>query len=136
MLEVIIRQAIRALVALHPAATWLAGGAVGTDQVATDELLAHGARVELVLPFPIAIQSARWTASHRRTLARQIAHAALVEVLRDTYSVAGYHARNRRLVTRADLLVAFFSGVCFGGTAATIRQARRHAVPVHVIRIP
>jgi predicted Rossmann-fold nucleotide-binding protein len=132
----IIRQAIRALIARYPSATWLAGGAVGADQIATDELLACGARVELVLPFPIAIQGARWTDAQRRTLVDQIARAAAVEVLRDTYSVAGYHERNRRLVTRADLVVAFYSGVGSGGTAATIRQARRQAVPVHVVPVP
>jgi len=34
----------------YPGATWLTGGAIGADQIATDELLARGERVVLRVP--------------------------------------------------------------------------------------
>ena len=48
----LIRGSIRQLVDRFPGATWLTGGAVGTDALAADELLRLGQTVELVLLLP------------------------------------------------------------------------------------
>jgi len=50
--------------------------------------------------------------------------------IRNSYNVAGYHQRNRRLLERADMLVAFTDGRSTGGTASVIRQAEKKGVPV------
>lgn len=128
-----IRAAIRDLVGHHPGALWLAGGAVGADQIAADELLNLGQRLQLVLPFPVALQAARWAPQAACVLAAQVARAEAVDIVRDTYNVGAYHERNRRLVQRAELLVAFHNGRPFGGTASTIREAHRQHVPVLVV---
>jgi len=127
---VLIRQQLEELVRLYPSATWLSGGAVGVDQVAAQALLALGQRVEFVLPFPIDIQSARWSTAQRETLRFLVTRAAAVEVLATRYHVTGYHIRNRRLLERADVLVAFTDGRSTGGTASVIREARRREMPV------
>jgi uncharacterized phage-like protein YoqJ len=123
-----IRAAVRCLVGRHPGATWLCGGAIGTDQIAADEVLLLGERLELVLPFPPAIQAARWRPADRWRLLRQVSHAASVEVLRDHYHPGGYRQRNRRLVERADLLMAVWDGRRWGGTAATVLMAQSRGI--------
>lgn len=125
-----IRASIWELVFRFPQATWLAGGAIGTDQIATDELLALGQRVELVLPFRPEVQAELWSESQRQVLFQQIANAAAVEVLREAYHPDGYRERNNRLVERADLVVAYWDGTP-SGTAATVYEAVRQKVPVH-----
>jgi len=126
-----IRAGVREIVGQHPGATWLVGGAIGADQIATDELLKLGERVELVLPFRPDIQAARWTRDQQRVLREQVARAAAVHVIRGHYDPAAYHERNRHMVQRADLLVAFWNGrERGGGTVSTIRLAGRLRVPV------
>jgi len=126
----LIRRQLEELVLQYPGSTWLSGGAVGVDQVAALVLLELGQRVEFVLPFPLRLQSARWTSVEREALRALTAQAAAVEILRDGYHVGGYHQRNRRLLERADVLVAFTDGRATGGTASVIRQAERKGVPV------
>jgi predicted Rossmann fold nucleotide-binding protein DprA/Smf involved in DNA uptake len=46
-----IRNVIRSLVLRYPNVTWVAGGAIGADQTATDQLMRLGQAVRLVLPF-------------------------------------------------------------------------------------
>lgn len=129
-----IRGAINQLVRRYPGVLWLAGGATGADQIAVGTLLDLGQRVRLILPFHPAIQARLWPVAQRRTLLDHMARAAGVEVVADQYSVGAYHERNRRLVERADLLVAFFNGRA-GGTASTIQQAKRRRLPVLVWRV-
>lgn len=126
----IIRQQLEELVRQYPGATWLSGGAVGVDQVAALVLLELGQRVEFVLPFPLPVQSARWTPAERESLRALAARAAAVEILRNAYNVAGYHQRNRRLLERANILVAFTDGRATGGTASVIRQAEKKGIPI------
>lgn len=131
----VVRRVIRDIAPSYPGAIWLTGGAVGADQLAADELLARGARVELVLPFPANIQGLHWSVGDRQRLARQIARAQGVEILQDHYSADAYHRRNRRLVQRADLVVAFWRLGQAGGTAFTISEADRRRVPVVICEI-
>lgn len=126
----LIRQQLEGLVLDYPEATWLSGGAVGVDQIAAQALLDLGERVELVLPFPILIQGARWSEAQRELLDGLAVQAASVEVLGSRYHAAGYHIRNRRLLDRADVLVAFTDGRSTGGTASVIRLAERRGIPI------
>lgn len=126
-----IEAALHELADQHPGATWLTGGAVGTDQVATHVLLARGERVELVLPFPPAIQAARWTDRARVTFRDHLERAAAVHVLHRSYCANGYRDRNQRLVDRADLVFAAWNGRFGGsGTAMTVQMADARGVPV------
>ena len=128
----VIRQAVRGLVRQYPDALWLAGGAAGADQVAVDELLALDQHVQLVLPFAPAVMSLFWSASEYYTLVTQLRRVDSFEVVRQTYHVDGYRQRNRRMLARADLLVAFLDPVVpFGGTITTVREALHRRLPVY-----
>ena len=74
----VIRQALRGLVLQYPGALWLAGGAVGADQVAVDELLKLDQRVRLVLPFPPAVMSLFWSATEYYAIVQQLRHVESV----------------------------------------------------------
>jgi hypothetical protein len=126
----LIRRQLEDLARSYPEAVWLSGGAIGTDQLGAELLLDMGQRVELVLPFAIEIQGARWTPAQCENLRALAARAASVEVLCPRYHVAGYHIRNRRLLDRADILVAVWNGSLTGGTASTVLQAKRRSIPV------
>jgi hypothetical protein len=132
--QAIIRQALRGLVGQYPGALWLAGGAVGADQVAVDELLKLDQHVQLVLPFQPAVMSLFWSASEYYTLVTQLRRVDSFEVVRQTYHVDGYRLRNCRMLGRADLLVAFLDPIVpFGGTITTVREAVSRGVPVYWI---
>ena len=129
-----IRSAIHETSDLYPGATWLTGGATGSDQMATDVLLQRGERVELVLPFAPEVQGARWSADQQAKLRDHLGRVQAVHVLRDTYHPDGYRDRNRELVRRADLLVAFWNMRPGGsGTAMTVRMAERARIAVIVV---
>lgn len=128
-----IRDAIHEVADQNPRVTWLAGGAIGADQIATDVLLERGERVELVLPFDPEIQSARWSWVQRFVQFRQLLRAARVHVVRDRYDPAAYRDRNRVMVERANLLLAFWNGRPGSGTAMTVRMAEARRVPVIVV---
>jgi len=128
-----IRSAIQEAADLYPGATWLTGGATGSDQMATDVLLERGERVELVLPFPAAVQGARWSCDQQAKLRHHLGRVQAVHVLRRVYHPDGYRDRNRELVRRADLLVAFWNGRPGTGTAMTVRMAQHARIPVIVV---
>lgn len=126
-----IEAALHELATEHPGATWLTGGAVGTDQIAAHVLLARDERVELVLPFPPEIHAARWSGPARATFRNHLARAAAVHVLHPRYCPNGYRDRNQWLVDRADLVFAAWNGRSGGsGTAMTVRMADRRGLPV------
>lgn len=130
-----VQHEMRRLIAQYPGAVWRTGGAVGTDQIAADVVLAAGQLLELVLPFPPHIQAARWSDEQRKRLHVQIVAAHDGYVLSNTYDPAVYHKRNLELVHDADLLVAFWDGRP-SGTAATVRAAHQACVPVLWVRVP
>jgi uncharacterized phage-like protein YoqJ len=125
-----IEAALHQLAAEYPGATWLTGGALGSDQIAASVLLARGERVELVLPFPPAIQAARWSVRAKATFRNHLARVAAVHIVHPRYCSNGYRDRNRRLVDRADLMFAAWNGRPGSGTAMTVRMAGARGVPV------
>jgi len=128
-----IRAGVREVVDQYPGVTWLVGGAIGADQIATDELLTLGERVVLVLPFAPLVQSARWSQHQKGTYLGHLLQVAEVQVLRRHYDPAGYRERNQWMVKRADLLLAFWNQKPGSGTAATVRLAMARRLPVIVV---
>jgi hypothetical protein len=105
------------------------GGALGIDRAAADAAIALRAagepvRLAVCLPFPPDVMTMRWPQADRDRLAAEIAAADSLEGPEsETYTIAAYAARNRRLLAGADVLLACWSGDTDGGTADAVRAA-------------
>jgi predicted Rossmann-fold nucleotide-binding protein len=110
----------------------LLGGATGVDTLALRWLAAwEQVRVVVVVPGRLRDQPADAQAAVRvapRTTVTELAAAGL-----DT---AAHHARNRHMVDRVDLVIAFpRNDEPEGGTWHTIAYARAHQVPHLVVPV-
>lgn len=108
------------------------GGALGFDTLCAKRVLALKERhpdavLELILP--CADQDARWTDAQKAEYRRLIDLAGRVTVLYETYVPWCMQERNRKLVTGADLCVAYLTE-SQGGTAYTVKYAEKCGVPV------
>ena len=82
---------------------------------------------QLVAMVPCPSQPDAWPEPDRARYRALLDRCACVEVLEDSYTEGCMLRRNRAMVLRADLLITVFDGTP-GGTAATVRFAKRHGV--------
>ncbi|MBQ5972717.1 MAG: DUF1273 family protein [Oscillospiraceae bacterium] len=102
-----------------------AGGAVGFDTMAALAVLDRRAagddvRLHLLLPFPS--QDVRWSRTDREIYRGILRRADSAEYVCDRYLPGAYHLRDRLIVERSELLVAFCRRTS-GGTAYTVALA-------------
>lgn len=130
-----IRRALRELLSQPELETIYFGGALGADSVALRAALElrRGGRPRLVVVVPdtLAAQPVETREVSRRAdelveLGRPIAAA-------DRWRA--YHLRNRWMVDRASLVLAFWDGAPRSGTGATVAYARRRGVTVRVVAV-
>lgn len=105
---------------------FLAGGAVGFDTVAAKAAvlfrMSHpDVRLELILP--CKSQSDAWGASDRSVYEYLVSEADLVEYVSEEYYDGCMKERNRRLVERSDILIAY-AARGRSGTGQTLRLAK------------
>lgn len=108
------------------------GGALGFDTLAAEELLRARERMpglQLIIVRPCADQDARWTQSQRELYAAQLAAADRVVLLAPSYWSGCMHMRNRYMVERAELCVAYGRRED-SGTAHTVGLALAAGLPV------
>ncbi len=113
---------------------FLSGMAEGFDLWAAQEVLAL--REEGVCPdagvvavVPYAGQERGYAPASLEAYRRICACAAEVRVLADRYYPECFHRRNDFLVENASAVVGYYDGQR-GGTAYTLRQARRRGLPI------
>ena len=113
------------------------GGAVGVDTLASRWLVRHtAARLKVVVPGTVGDQPGE----AREVIAAARARPSLFELTELRHpsfpSAAAYHARNRWMVDRAGLLVAFPCGDDpKSGTAYTINYAAERGLPRLIVPI-
>ena len=115
--------------------TFIAGGAVGFDTVAAEYILKkkrEGRPVRLELVLPCADQASRWSFSQRRRYEAIKRAADKVDCLHDVYVDGCMQERNRVMVDRSSLCIAYCSQE-HGGTAGTMRYAEARGVRVYNI---
>ncbi len=115
------------------AVDFYSGMAVGFDLAAAEVVLAlrdegHIVRLHCVLPYKG--QALHYSPKDQARYDSVLRRADDVVVLADEYSCDVFFRRNDYLVERADLIIAYFDGEQRGGTAYTIRRARRARVGV------
>lgn len=131
-----IRQRMRDHISRADDPQGISSLAAGADQLFAEELLAAGASLHAVVPaadYESAFDDEASRAHYRKLLSR----AASVERLNfDTSTEDAYWAAGRRVVDRADELLAVWDGQPargLGGTADVVDYARARDKPVTVI---
>ena len=115
---------------------FICGGALGFDTMAATEVLRQKAdfpHIRLSLILPCRDQAARWNAAQRKIYTEILEKADKIEYLFERYVPGCMQMRNRRMVDRADVCVAYYNGTP-GGTAYTVQYAREKGV--RVLQIP
>lgn len=128
-----LRAALRAL-APAGVRTFLCGMALGFDLLCAEEvlLLREELPVRLVACIPCADQAARYPKSARERYERILDRCDERAVLHERYCDGCMFERNRYMVDRADLLLAYYTGRR-GGTKYTVGYAERRGIPVYLI---
>jgi uncharacterized phage-like protein YoqJ len=104
---------------------FVTGGALGIDSWAAEYAIRQGVPFTLALPFPPAVMSKFWPDEAVDRLWVHIQKASDVQIIHDhhTYDVRAYQLRNEFMVNAADVVLAFWTGKPYGGTANCIRYA-------------
>ena len=115
--------------------TFLAGGALGFDTLAAQEVLrlkaAELPQLRLVLVLPCLGQEARWRPEDARLYYQLLDQADEVIYTADVYSKWCMFQRNRYLVNHSRYCLCYFlEGETRGGTAYTVSYARRQGLEV------
>lgn len=128
-----LRAALRALAAAG-VRTFLCGMALGFDLLCAEEVLVlrEELPVRLVACIPCADQAARYPKSARERYERILDRCDERAVLHERYCDGCMFERNRYMVDRADLLLAYFTGRR-GGTKYTVGYAEKRGIPVYLI---
>ncbi len=103
-----------------------AGGALGFDTMAAQAVLRakeQHPQIRLILILPFPDHGGRWSERNRKAYEEIIAQADEVEYATEHYTRFCMFARNRRLVDRACVCVAYQTKDT-GGTAYTVKYAR------------
>jgi len=103
--------------------TWLLGGAIGVDQLATEWLVGRGERVIAVVPFTLQDQP--------KSVLPTLAKVPQIIELQYKKTKKAYLDRNAFMVERSGTVIAFWNGEK-GGTWATLQLALKLHRQVHV----
>lgn len=112
--------------------TFYNGGAIGFDLLSAEvfeELKNELPDARLVMLLPCLNQDAKWSFSDRLTYQRIVNAADEVVCLSPAYYNGCMQARNRELVRRSDIVIAYL-GRDSGGTAQTVKMARDRGLEV------
>ena len=112
---------------------FLAGGALGFDTLASQEVLALRAALPglaLVLVLPCLDQDRLWRPKDIGRYRRLIDQADEVIYTGDLYSREAMLVRNRYLVDRSAHCLCYLRDTARGGTAYTVRYARKQGLAV------
>lgn len=112
---------------------FIAGGALGFDTLAAEVVLALRdmgyPEIKLILAIPCEGQAAAWSAEDVKKYDQIRADADEVRVLAPRYYDGCMQARNRYMVDRASVCIAYLTETR-GGTAGTVRYAEKQGIPV------
>ena len=112
-----------------------AGGALGFDTLAAEIVLRlrdQFPQLQLILALPCREQTRGWFAASVKRYESILRRANEVVYTSEHYTRGCMQRRNRYMVDRADLLLAYFTGRR-GGTKYTVGYAERRGIPVYLI---
>jgi len=109
------------------------GGAMGFDLLAAEvvlEMKRDLPDIRLCMLLPCMNQDCKWAEADRKQYERVVNSADEVVCLSPAYYKGCMQVRNRELVARSDMLIAYL-GQEQGGTAQTVRLARDSGLTVY-----
>ncbi len=109
---------------------FICGGALGFDMLAAEEVLRLKQSfpdIRLSLVLPCRDQAARWTVAQKSIYASILEKADEVDCLFEGYVNGCMQMRNRRMVDRSQVCIAYYSGKP-GGTAYTVNYAKEKGI--------
>lgn len=115
---------------------YLSGGAEGVDLYAAEAVLKLRERnpaVKLHCILPYRGQADNWTAASKQKHREILGQADAIVYVSQTYHKDCMLERNRFMAGFASVLLAVYNGEQRGGTAATVRYARRHGRELYII---
>ena len=127
--EYLLEKQLSEICKWHYPVLGITGGAVGVDMLAAEVCADCGIPYVVILPFPFAVFTAKWSSSARARLRRIISGAIRTFVVQKKFSMEGYQRRNMVMVNHCDVLLAVWRGTP-GGTANTVRYAWQVGKPV------
>lgn len=107
---------------------FISGMALGTDTICARIVLAlrkENPAIRLFCALPCSSQADRWTVSEREQYQAILADADSVILVNQDGTPECMLKRNRFMVERAAVLLAVYNGEYRGGTAMTVRYARK-----------
>ena len=114
--------------------TFLAGGALGFDTMAAQEVLSLRERslpdIHLVLVLPCLGQESRWDSESIELYHSLIRQADEVIYTGDVYTEGCMHTRNRYLVNHSSYCLCYLKDIARGGTAYTVRYAKKQGLQI------
>ena len=132
-LRIRIREEVTRLYEERGIDTFLAGGALGFDTLAAEEVLllrGGGMPIHLVLVLPCLEQADRWTSLDNDVYQRLIRDADEVIYTGDLYTPGCMHIRNRYMVGRSVYCLCYYKGRKRGGTAYTVGYALKQGLEI------
>ena len=129
-----LRETIEVLI-LQGYKHMISGGAQGMDLMAAEmvlDLQKDYPEVTLEIAVPFETQAVKWSDDYRKRWQECIDRADVITVLSQQYTKGCLYARNRYMVTQADLLLACYDGQ-EGGTKNTVEYARNTGCRVCLI---
>lgn len=113
--------------------TFLSGMAMGFDLAAAEavlELRKVSPNIKLKCVIPFRDQAKYFSDDDLRRYNRVVSEADEVVVLEQEYSKLTYMRRNDFLADNSDMIITYFNSIDKGGTAYTIKRARRRKIPI------
>ncbi len=126
-IPMLLKQLLRIMIE-NGSRRFLAGGALGFDTVAALcvlELKKDFPHISLELILPCKNQTKMWSEENRAMYNYILSRADRVQFLHDTYTSTCMHDRNRCLVDKCDICVAYLEHKG-GGTAFTVSYALKN----------
>ena len=113
------------------------GMARGIDTFAAEiliETMKKNEKISLHAALPCPDQSASWTATEKQRFEKILSHASTRTIISPMYTDTCMLSRNRFMVDNSDRVIAVWNGFFRGGTAYTVRYAKKQKKEIHLIR--
>lgn len=111
----------------------ISGMALGWDMALADAaVLMH---IPLIAAVPFPAQPDLWAEADQALYHRLLGKAESIHYISEFTVLAAYEARNRWMIDRADLVLAYWDGSLLGGTSNAIRYAHRPKVQKHILNM-